>query len=43
MRSYLFKKGYRDGVLGIVVALSVAVDAVAGLAIAGERLTTPSE
>lgn len=42
-RSYLFKKGYRDGALGIVVALSVAVDAVAGLAIAGEHLNAPRE
>lgn len=31
VRSYLFKQGYRDGALGIVVALSVAIDNVAAL------------
>ncbi len=33
IRSYVMCKGYRDGALG-VVALSVAVDAVGGIAMA---------
>ena len=34
IRSYVMCKGYRDGALGVVVALSVAVDAVGGIAMA---------
>ena len=34
IRSYIIRQGYRDGVLGVIVALSVAVDAVGGLAMA---------
>jgi glycosyltransferase involved in cell wall biosynthesis len=34
IRSYVMRKGYRDGALGVMVALSVAVDAVGGLAMA---------
>lgn len=36
VRSYVLKRGFLDGRLGVVVALSVAVDAVLGLALAGE-------
>lgn len=37
LRSYVFKLGFRDGSAGVVVALSVALDAVLGLALAGEQ------
>ena len=35
-RSYVFKQGFRDGVPGVLVALSVALDGVLGLAMADE-------
>ncbi len=34
LRSYVAKQGFRDGAAGVVVALSVALDAVLGLALA---------
>ena len=37
VRSYILKLGFRDGTAGLVVALSVAVDSVLGLAIAEEQ------
>lgn len=37
LRSYVFKLGFRDGSTGVVVAVSVALDAVLGLALAGEQ------
>jgi glycosyltransferase involved in cell wall biosynthesis len=37
LRSYVFKLGFLDGVAGVVVALSVALDSVLGLAIAVEQ------
>jgi glycosyltransferase involved in cell wall biosynthesis len=43
IRSYLMRQGYRDGAMGVVVALSVAVDSVAGLAIAAQHEATPKE
>ncbi len=43
IRSYIIKKGYKDGTMGVIVALSVAVDSVAGLAIAGQQLLEQSE
>jgi glycosyltransferase involved in cell wall biosynthesis len=36
MRSYVLKQGFRDGNAGVIVALSVALDAVLGLAEAQE-------
>jgi hypothetical protein len=41
IRSYFIRQGFRDGVMGVVVAISVSVDAVAGLAIAGQHQITP--
>jgi len=43
IRSYIIRQGYRDGAMGVVVAMSVAVDAVAGLAIAAQHEATPVE
>lgn len=37
LRSYIFKLGFLDGVAGVVVALSVSLDSVLGLAIAVEQ------
>ena len=37
LRSYVFKLGFRDGSAGVVVAVSVALDSVLGLALAGEQ------
>jgi glycosyltransferase involved in cell wall biosynthesis len=36
-RSYIMKQGFRDGALGVVVALSVAIDSVAALSAASLR------
>lgn len=36
-RSYVLKLGFRDGSAGVVVAMSVALDAVLGLAMASEQ------
>ena len=41
LRSFVFKLGFRDGVAGVVVALSVAVDSAIGLAMAGEDEPPP--
>lgn len=41
LRSYVFKQGFRDGTAGVVVAMSVALDAVLGLALAQESETSP--
>jgi glycosyltransferase involved in cell wall biosynthesis len=43
IRSYVIRQGFRDGVLGVVVALSVAIDSVAGLAIAAQQKITTDE
>lgn len=37
LRSYVLKMGFRDGTAGLVIALSVALDSVLGLAIAEEQ------
>jgi hypothetical protein len=36
LRSYVAKQGFRDGAAGVVVAMSVALDAVLGLALADQ-------
>lgn len=41
LRSYVIKQGFRDGVVGVVVAMSVALDAVLGLALAQDQERKP--
>ncbi len=41
LRSYVFKQGFRDGTAGVVVALSVGLDAILGLALAQESEQDP--